>query len=373
MLRHIDKTLFFLSLILFLIGIVMIFSASNVSAIVRYKESIYTFFAKQALIVFAGYFLTLFFVLLFRTSFYPTLGLFLLICSFLMLIYVHFYGIVVNDSKSWMRILGYALQPSEFVKVSIILAFSMYYTNPKLKRNSLFVNLIPFVIVGIMTFFIVLQPDKGTALIVILIFLLLYLLTPVDKDVKFKTISICSFVGLSFLVGLYFVAPSKFSNIKDRIDYRNPCSKEKFYTNGNQVCNSLIAFNNGGLIGKGLGKSTQKYLYLSESHTDFIFAIVVEELGFLGGAFIILLYLWLLIRIVMIGKRSTSDSGALICYGVAIYLFLHIAINLCGVMGITPLTGVPLPFISSGGSFALSVIFALTMVQRVAIETKTSI
>ena len=151
---------------------------------------------------------------------------------------------------------------------------------------------------------------------------------------------------------------------------RNPCSEEKFYTTGNQVCNSYIAFNNGNMWGKGLGNSTQKYLYLPESHTDFIFAVVVEELGFFQSSLIIIGYFILLWRIIYIGNKSSSSRGSVMCYGVAIYIFLHMSINLLGIMGLLPLTGVPLPFLSYGGSFTISLILALTIVQRVAIETK---
>ena len=131
------------------------------------------------------------------------------------------------------------------------------------------------------------------------------------------------------------------------------------------------AFNNGGLLGKGLGNSTQKYLYLPDSHTDFIFPIVVEELGLLFGLFILLLYLFLLARILIVGRYATNNRNAIMCYGVAFYIFLHIIINLMGVMGMMPMTGVPLPFLSYGGSFTLCLVVALTIVQRVAIENNT--
>ena len=170
---------------------------------------------------------------------------------------------------------------------------------------------------------------------------------------------------------LYYVYnTSSFQRQISRFDFTNPCSQEKFEGIGNQVCNSYIAFNNGNLRGKGLGNSTQKYLYLPESHTDFIFAIVVEELGFIISAGILLLFFILLWRIIYIGRNSISSRGSIMCYGVAVYIFLHTTVNLCGIMGLLPLTGVPLPFLSYGGSFTLSLILGLSIVQRVAIETK---
>ena len=152
----------------------------------------------------------------------------------------------------------------------------------------------------------------------------------------------------------------------ERFDFTNPCSK--LLTTGNQVCNGYIAINNGGLTGVGLGNSTQKYLYLPEPYTDFIFAIIVEELGVVFGIFIILLYMFLLYRILLIGKNSGTNRGMILCYGVAIYIFLHIAVNLMGLFGMMPMTGVPLPFMSYGGSFTICLIASLTLVQRVSVE-----
>ena len=134
------------------------------------------------------------------------------------------------------------------------------------------------------------------------------------------------------------------------------------------MCNCYIAINNGGLTGMGLGNSTQKYLYLPEPYTDFIYAIIVEELGVITGVALILCYIFILFRILLIGRKSPNNRGAVICYGVAIYIFLHIAINLLGIMGVIPMTGVPLPFMSYGGSFSLCLIAGLTLVQRVSVE-----
>ena len=139
-------------------------------------------------------------------------------------------------------------------------------------------------------------------------------------------------------------------------------------TTGSQVCNGYIAINNGGLTGKGLGNSTQKYLYLPEPYTDFIYAIIVEELGVITGVLLILSYMFIMFRILIIGRKSPNNRGAVLCYGVAIYIFLHIAVNLLGIMGVIPMTGVPLPFMSYGGSFTLCLIAGLTLVQRVSIE-----
>ena len=186
--------------------------------------------------------------------------------------------------------------------------------------------------------------------------------------IKYKTIFVgIGIVGFAVLSILGAGKGVLLERQMERFDYKRPC--DKILENGNQVCNCYIAINNGGLMGVGLGNSTQKYLYLPEPYTDFIFAIIVEELGIVTGIALILMYMFVLYRILLIGRKSYNNMGAIMCYGVAIYIFLHIAINLLGIMGMMPMTGVPLPFMSYGGSFTICLIVALTIVQRVSVET----
>ena len=195
----------------------------------------------------------------------------------------------------------------------------------------------------------------------------IFLSVPISKEIKRKTIF--SLVGLVVFVAVAIVGSGKtllFERQLQRFDFTRPC--DKLLSTGNQVCNGYIAINNGGLTGVGLGNSTQKYLYLPEPYTDFIFAIIVEELGVLVGIAILILYMVVLYRILVIGKNSNTNRGAIMCYGVAIYIFLHIAVNLMGLFGLMPMTGVPLPFMSYGGSFTICLIAALTIVQRVSVE-----
>ena len=158
-----------------------------------------------------------------------------------------------------------------------------------------------------------------------------------------------------------------------RFSFLAPCSSEKRNERlGYQVCNGYIAIKNGGLFGLGFGNSTQKYLYLPEAHTDFIFPIIVEELGLVTGILIILGYIIMLREILKIAKNALTVSNSLIAYGTACYLGLHILVNLLGVLGLMPLTGVPLPFFSYGGSFAINAIMMIGITEKIAIETKNS-
>ena len=369
MLKYTDKILLIISVLLFSIGLIMIFSSSSISAFMRYNKTSYSFLMKQAGILALGIFLFIF-VIHFSTKTYSAMSWFALVAFFCLLLALLTFGTIVNAAKSWIDVGPFSFQPSEFVKVILIVWYSAFF---ELNRHNLSKMSKSFFAIGVSTLFallIVLQPDFGTAAIIMILSFMLYYMIPVDRLVKFKVISISLMIITIVLMGYYIYNTSSFQRQISRFDFTEPCSQEKFEGIGNQVCNSYIAFNNGNLWGKGLGNSTQKYLYLPESHTDFIFAIVVEELGFVKSCGIIFLYILLLWRIIYIGKKSISSRGSIICYGVAIYIFLHIAVNLCGIMGLLPLTGVPLPFLSYGGSFTLSLILALSIVQRVAIETK---
>ncbi len=154
-----------------------------------------------------------------------------------------------------------------------------------------------------------------------------------------------------------------------RFEFRAPCTRYTEST-GYQVCNGQIAIKNGGLTGLGFGNSTQKYLYLPEAHTDFIFPIICEEVGVLGGCVVLVLYLLMLYSILRIAKSAANVYDSIAAYGTFTYLTIHILINLLGVTASMPLTGVPLPLLSYGGSFNINVIILLFVCQRIAIDSK---
>jgi len=368
--KKMDRWLLLLSLFLFAIGLIMIFSASNVAAFMRYSASPYRFLLKQSLFLFVAFICALFIIKV-NTKAYSFLswpGMMIIIG---LLAFVLIYGKTTNHATSWIAVGPFTLQPSEFLKVIMIVWMASFY---EVKRNNLdtyMTSLFPLLVCMIAFILIMLQPDLGTAIIYGLLVVFIFFIAPINSSIKLKTIGIIGGLGL---IGVLFIASSGKDLISERqlsrFDFTRPCSEEKFYTDGNQVCNSYIAVNNGGLLGKGLGNSTQKYLYLPEAHTDFIFAIILEELGLVAGIGILALYMLVLARIIIIGRRALNNRGAIICYGVAFYIFLHIIVNLMGIFGMMPMTGVPLPFMSYGGSFTLCLVVALTIVQRVAIESK---
>ena len=373
-----QSDLLLITVLLFSIGLIMIFSASNVTAFMTKAESPYFYFFKQGFFLVTGIFFITIPILRCSTKAYPRLSKLLMFIFAILLVYVLAFSKSVNSAKSWIDLGFFSVQPSEFIKVISIVWLASYYEKiskikkPKNKdENKLGITILlwtPIVITIIIAALIFLQPDLGTTIIYILIFILIFLSAPQDKEFKKKMILIG--VGLVLLGVLLFNSGIQFVNERqlERFDFFRPC--DKLLDTGSQVCNGYIAINNGGLTGVGLGNSTQKYLYLPEPYTDFIFAIIVEELGLVVGVGIILLYMLVLYRILLIGRRSFTERGALICYGIAAYIFIHIAVNLTGMFGLFILTGVPLPFMSYGGSYTWSLIAALAIVQRINIETK---
>lgn len=368
MIKKMDKTLLITSVLLLIIGLIMVFSASNVTSFMKYKTTPYHFFNRQLLFLVVSLILS-FIIIRFNTKTYGYVSWLAIIGIIGLLIAVLVSGKMVNQARSWISILGIQFQPSEFAKVACILWMTSLCTTKS--KPTLKTYLLMFAIIGLIAVLIMLQPDLGTAIIFLSIIFLMFMALNISPKVKRNIILTMLALGIIVIVLLMNNGVQVFFERQlSRFDFANPCSEEKFYTTGNQLCNGYIAFNNGGLSGLGLGNSTQKYLYLPEAYTDFIFAITVEELGLVASIIILLMIFIVLWRIFIIGKRATTDRGRLMCYGIFWYILLHTIINLGGATGLIPLTGVPLPFLSYGGSFLICLVISLTIVQRVAIETK---
>lgn len=365
--KNIDKPLFILTLILFVLGLVMIFSASNVTSYMN-GGSPYAYFFRQGLFLIISFIFCIIMVK-FNTKFYGMMSNILLIAFVAVLILLLIYGKATNYAVSWIPIGPFTLQPSEFIKVIMIVFMARFYEVHEKRLNNFFIALIPLIIGVVITFLIMLQPDLGTAIIFAALTGIVFFSSPVSKVIKLKVIAL--FFGMCLVIGAVLImSGGSFLQARqlERFNFTRPC--DRLLDTGNQVCNGYIAINNGGLTGIGLGNSTQKYLYLPYPYTDFIFAVIVEELGLVVGIGIILAYMYLLYRILKIGRESYTNRGALLCYGVAVYIFLHVIVNLMGLFGLMPMTGVPLPFMSYGGSFTLCLMVSLAIVQRVNIENR---
>lgn len=369
--KGIDKPLLIISIILFALGLIMIYSASNVTAFMQYEADPSRYFLKELFFVLTGVFAALIFVTI-PTKKYAFLSWIFVFAVGVIIVVLSVLGQVVNGMSGWINYNGLGIQPSEFAKIGIIPLIACFYGSNAKDNNNFWKMMIPMIVAVLITGAIVFQGDLGTAIIFFGLCLLMFFFSPVAKPIKMKILGLGLIFGL-FLALLVLVGGDKIipKEKLERFNYNDPC--ERYVTTGNQLCNGYIAINSGGLTGKGLGNSTQKYLYLPEAHTDFVFAIFVEELGLIGAVVLFTLYFLLIVRIVVIGKKSRNITGTLICYGVSFYLFMHIMVNLTGVMGILPMTGVPLPFISYGGSICWCTILALTMVGRVAYENSKSV
>ena len=374
---NIDKTLFFSSLILIIFGTLNIVTASSREAVLNADSNMFFYFFKHMVILFIG--LIAFLILVFKveTSEYKKWMIIIFPVVVFFNAYLVLKGVSTRGASNWIDLKFLKVQPSEFAKPVLFLTMSILFNtfykklNNKNRKNTSEI----WTILGLSLIFpvlVFLQKDMGTAMILFGIFAVLFIFSPIRNEYKYKAGFIAlGILGILLLIRLsitgYILSNAQESRIKN---FFNPCSK--YEDTGYQVCNAFIAINNGGLFGVGIGKSTQKYSYIPEPHTDMVFAIIAEEYGVLVCAAIFILYIIILLRILSLARKTKDRQNKYICLGVGTYLFLHIFINLGGLFGVLPLTGVPLPFLSYGGSFTLSLIASLAVVQRIHIEYKMS-
>lgn len=372
LLSQIDIPLFLMMILYSILGLVMILSASSVSAVLRYHVSSYHFFIRQIIFVVFSFIIGIYIVLNIKTSRYKLFVPILVVGILAALIGLFFYGMITNNAQSWYKLGFFNLQPAEFAKSVLILYMAVFYgRSVRKKNNNLYYNLIPLAVAGVVFVLVAMQPDLGGALIIGGIAFLTFLTVPFDKKNQLKLFKVLC-IGIVLLgIGLVYSGASILNSRQlSRLQFKNPCARYKEET-GYQVCNGFIAIHNGGLFGVGLGNSTQKYLYLPEAHTDFIFPILVEELGAVVGILVLLGYLYILYRILKIAKGAKGNvRNMILCYGTFSFILLHLLVNLMGVLALIPLTGVPIPFLTYGGSFTINLILMLFVVQRVAYENK---
>ena len=372
--KNMDKILFFFMIVYTILGLVMIFSASSITAVLQYGQSESYFFLRQLFYVILAY-ICGFIILFIPNGLINNLKITSKIISLIaigLLIVTIISGETINGATSWLRLGPIQIQPSEFVKTLVIVFIAFSFRNPfKMFKGYKF--LMPFVYAIICVFLIAMQPDLGTAMILAITCFLIFISLPLN-DKNYKKLKIIAGSAAIVVGCLFFMGSDILKNVLNeeqlsRLTYNNPCTRYTEKT-GYQVCNGYIAINNGGLFGLGLGNSKQKYLYLPEAYTDFIFPIIVEELGSIIATLIIIGYLIILYRLLKISKNSETLVGSLLSFGTFALILSHLLINLLGVMAIIPLTGVPLPFLSNGGSFAFNLIILIFISLRVSIENK---
>lgn len=353
-----DIILMIITFTLLGIGLIMVYSASAVWADYKFSDSF--FFAKRQML-FAGVgIIAMFFIMNIDYWTWKTWAKVILIACFVLLIIVLIPGIgkVRNGSQSWIGVGAFSVQPSEFMKLAMI-AFLAKFLSQNQKLITSFKNgLVPslglvFVAFGL----IMLQPDLGTGTVmvgtsVVMIFI--------------AGARISHFAGLGLLaaagfVGLIISAPYRMKRITSFLDpWEDPLNS------GFQIIQSLYAIGPGGLFGLGLGQSRQKFFYLPEPQTDFIFAILAEELGFIGGSFILLLFALLLWRGIRIALGAPDLFGTFLASGIIAMIAIQVMINIGVVTGLMPVTGITLPFLSYGGSSLTLMLMAVGVLLNIS-------
>ncbi len=351
----------------FLIIIVAIIGSISVVSIYSTESGNFSFYTKNHLtrfLVFFSMFLVLSFV---RVSVWYRQAYIFYILGILLLLLVIFFGISASGSKRWINFFIMNLQPSELMKIAIIVCFARYYHRIQSSDIQSYKYLLqPIILLLIPCYLVITQPDLGTAILIAGSGLTIIWLA--GLNLKYFVYS-----GLILLVSLPFV-----------ISFLKPYQKSRILTffnpdrdplgAGYQIIQSKIAIGSGGFLGKGFLQGTQSYLeFLPEKHTDFIFTLFSEEFGFVGSMVLILLYALLIYRIIRIGFSSRSFFAKLYCFGFASGLFLYIFVNIAMVLGLLPIVGAPLPIMSYGGSSMLSIMLGLSIVMSCKIYSRDPI
>lgn len=349
-----DAVLIIIIAVLIVFGLIMLSSASSVIAYSQYGSSYYFFTHQLSRLVLGLIIFWFFFQKDYRC--WKKYSIWFLIGSIALLILVFIPGLgsVHGKSQSWIDI-GYSLQPSELVKLSFLFYLSAWLANRKAKLDKISQGIGPFIAVLIaIAFLMLLQPDLGTLSIITLTALIVY------------------FVGggkIWHLFVITIIGALLFSAVILSNEYQLNRFKCVFNSDSDscyQINQSLIAVGSGGLFGRGFGQSRQKFMYLPEVSGDSIFAIIGEELGLIAGSLLIMTYILLFYRGILIAKRAPDDFGRILAIGISSWIIVQVIINIGGMINLIPMTGVPLPFISYGGSALVSVLAAMGVLANIS-------
>jgi len=314
--------------------------------------------------VFFMMFLTLSFI---QIRFWHSQSYLIYFLFFILLLGVKYFGLTSSGSKRWLDLYFMNLQPSELMKIGLILFLAKYYHRTSIENlNRIRYLFLPVVVLIAPIILVATQPDLGTALLIAAGGLTVAWLAGVR--VKFFAIS-----GLAFLallpIAISFLKPYQKSRI---LTFLNP--ERDPLGAGYQIIQSKIAIGSGGLFGKGFLQGSQSYLdYLPEKHTDFIFTLFSEEFGFFGSLFILFLYAIIVWRIIKIGNITRSNFGKLFCYGFGTSFFIYVVVNMMMVLGLLPIVGSPLPIMSYGGSSMMAIMLGLGIVMSCKVYKDTPV
>jgi len=327
----------------------------------------FLYHTKSHLIKLIVFFILMLVISFFNIKFWHLCSYFLYGSIILLLIWVSLYGVKVSGSQRWINLYFLVLQPSELMKIGIILCLAKYYHRVNIEKVNSFTSIsVSLTIILIPIMFVLSQPDLGTSILIVASGLIIMWLGGVK--IKYFFVSF-----IAFLISLPFI-----------ITYLEPYQKLRILTfldpdreplgAGYQIIQSKIAIGSGGFSGKGFLQGTQSYLeFLPEKHTDFIFTLFSEEFGFIGSLGLLLLYTIIILRIIQIGAISKNSFARLFCFGFAFAIFIYITVNLSMVLGLLPIVGSPLPIMSYGGSSMLATMIGFGIVMSAKVHSQQTI
>lgn len=327
---------------LLLIGVIMVYSSSKVWADYKFSDAFY--YVKRQ-ILFAGVgVIAMFFTMIIPYGTWKKYAKLLLVSCFvlLFLVLIPGVGMVRGGAQSWIGVGAFSIQPSEFMKLGLIIFLASYLSKYQKYITSFKKGFLPLILLIFTVFgLIMLQPDLGTGVVLVLTCMIMVY----TAGAKLSHFIGLAGIGIAGFVFLILSAPYRISRITA---FFNPWDDP--LGDGFQIIQSLYAIGPGGLMGLGFGNSLQKYFYLPEPQTDFIFAILGEELGFIGGTIVIGLFFVLLWRGIKVSLESPDSFGRFLGLGIVMMLIIQVMINISVVIGLIPVTGITLPFLSYGGS-----------------------
>lgn len=351
--------LIFLSAIsLGILGILMIFSASSIWSDYRFGDTFH-YVKHQGLFFLVGL-IGIYVLSKVDYKLYKKHASKILLLSLILLVLVLIPGIgqVRNGSRSWFGIGAFGFQPSELSKLALIIFTAKYLSNHEKEVKFFRKGIMPILLVIFLFFgLIMLEPDFGTGMVIVVSLMFMLFIT----NTKLTFFGIMGVLGIGGIAGLIIIAPYRLARI---LSFLNPWSDP--LGSGFQIIQSLYAIGPSGLFGKGFGNSIQKHFYLPEPQTDFIFAIISEEFGFIGILVIAFLFLTLFYNTLKVSLECNDLFGKYLSFGLVISLILQAVLNICVVIGLVPVTGVTLPFLSYGGSSLLVTMASVGIILNIA-------
>ena len=348
---------------------ICIFSIGIISFFAMYSTDggQFAYHTKSHIIRFVIFFMLFFFISFIKTSFWYSSATIFYLGILVLLILVKYVGLTSSGSQRWLNLYFLNLQPSELMKIGLILFLAKYYHRIPIESvNRLKFLFLPIFVLIFPVLLVIMQPDLGTSLLIASGGLVVAWLAGVR--IKFFAYSLLVFISL-LPIAISFLKPYQKARI---LTFLNP-EKDPLGA-GYQIIQSKIAIGSGGLFGKGFLNGSQSYLdYLPEKHTDFIFTLFSEEFGFFGSIFILSLYALIVSRIIKIGNVTRSNFGKLYCYSFATAFFIYVVVNMGMVLGLLPIVGSPLPILSYGGSSMMAIMLGLGIVMSCKIYKDTPV